>query len=200
MAASLARELAGQLFGPLEQCARILALALGHADGLRIGIALGAHPVRVHLRRLATFFERAERGHVEVEPATLEIRGDRRGIGAQLFGVEHLRPFVNSTTSAAPLPSSPSTAAARQPTTVVSHVRNAASEGPSNAVSSAKAEYVVNPPNTPVIQKSRALSALAPRPATYIYMSPMAKLPSTFTVSVGTGQPPGLEGQSRYAP
>lgn len=49
----------------------------------------------------------------------------------------------------------------------------------------------------PVIRKSGAFSALAPRPATYIYKSPMAKEPGRFTVDMGTGKVPGDDSHSR---
>ena len=94
MAASLGRELAGQLLGALQQRAGVFALALGHADRLGVGIAFGAHAVRFHLRGLAALFERAEGGDVEREAAAREVGGDRRGIGTQLSWDRALGPSL----------------------------------------------------------------------------------------------------------
>ena len=82
-------QLARQFLGTREQRGGVLLPALGDADGLRIGIALGAHAVGFDLRRLAALLERIERGHVEREPAAGEIGGDTGGIGTQLLGIEH---------------------------------------------------------------------------------------------------------------
>ncbi len=49
----------GQFFGARQQCARVFALALGHADGLGVGIAFGAHAIGFDLRGLAALFEHA---------------------------------------------------------------------------------------------------------------------------------------------
>ena len=77
------RELAGEFLGARQQRAGVLALALGHADGLGVGIALGAHAVRLDLRGLAALLERVVGRDVERESAAREIGGDRRRIGAQ---------------------------------------------------------------------------------------------------------------------
>ena len=89
MAASLVASWLRQLFGARQQRAGVLALALGHADGLGVGIAFGAHAVRFDLRSLALLFELRVSGHVEREPATREIGGDGGRIGTKLFGIEH---------------------------------------------------------------------------------------------------------------
>src|SRR5512138_3096949 len=73
-------------------------------------------------------------------------------------------------------------------------------ENPSSVDSSANAEYVVKPPSTPVIKNSRAVSAPPTRLTIHIYKSPIAKLPSRFTVIVGTGNPPGVVGHSLPTP
>jgi len=100
-----ARQLAGQLLAALQQWRGVLALALGHADGLGVGVALGAQLVGRHLPVLAPFLERGERGDVEREAAAREVRGDGGGIGTQGLGIEQLRSPRRTTRRAHGLPS-----------------------------------------------------------------------------------------------
>ncbi len=72
-----------------EQRGAILALGLCVADRLRVGIALGAQPVRLDLHRLAALFDRGDTGHVEHEAAARQLRCHSGQIAAQQLGIEH---------------------------------------------------------------------------------------------------------------
>ena len=79
----------GQFFGTCQKCARVFALSLGHADGLGVGIAFGAHAIGFDLRILALLFELRIGSHIEREPTPRQVGGDGGRISAKLFGIEH---------------------------------------------------------------------------------------------------------------
>ena len=89
--------------------AGILALALGHADGLGVGVALGAQPVRLDLPSGLRFSSSAlQRGDIEREAAARQVARHGFGVGAQQLRIDHVvQPFVSlrarSRASASPI-------------------------------------------------------------------------------------------------
>ena len=193
MAASLAVELPGQFLGARQQCAGVFALALGHADGLGIRVALGAHAIGIDLRGLAAFFECGERGDVEREPAAREVGGDGGGsarscLASSTVVLSQVWPRLLGNELTCPPDFFNAGDGGQQATDDGrGDVRHARQRKTQQRGFQRKRRVGGEPPSTPVIQKSRALSALAPRAATYIYKSPMAKEPSRFTVNGGHG-------------
>ena len=88
---SAAAELRGQRLALREQRRDVLALALGHADGLGVGVALGAQPVGLDLQLLAPLLERRSIGRRRAtKPRRARLR-PRLGVAAQQLRIEHGR-------------------------------------------------------------------------------------------------------------
>ncbi len=83
------REIARELVALRDQRRDVFAAALGHADRLRVRVALGTQLVVLHLGDLALVVERLERVDVEGEAAPREIARDGFGVGAEELYVDH---------------------------------------------------------------------------------------------------------------
>ena len=90
-----------QLLAAREQRRRVLALALGHADLLGGGIALGAQPVGLDLRDLRRSSSAASAATSSVKPRRARLRGHVLGEHcAAVSGRSLVFPVVSSLVSA----------------------------------------------------------------------------------------------------
>src|SRR5580700_1043346 len=86
-------ELAGQGFTARHERARILSLALGHAYGLRIAVALGTDPIRFDLPALALFLDSADGAQVQCNATARKVARHARQVAAQQLWIDHDTPF-----------------------------------------------------------------------------------------------------------
>src|SRR5580698_6901056 len=86
-------ELTGQRLAARHQRCGILAPTLRHSHSLRIAVALGANPVRLHLPALTLLLERAHGAHVECDTAAREVARDAWQVAAKQLRIDHGTPF-----------------------------------------------------------------------------------------------------------
>ena len=73
-------EILRQALCPRDERRGVLTLALGHSDGLGVGIALRAQAIELYLQGLALVFESSQGFHIERNAAPRKIAGDGFGI------------------------------------------------------------------------------------------------------------------------